>query len=358
MDGVAFLQDEALGGSMRNLALVCAALAVVSTVISVNLWRELRAERQLTVELRSQRVPDAPGAGFAPAAQPPPQAAPLADARAVAPPPAAPAPDQPAPPAPSRVSAVSLILNQSELLKDPEYRQAALAQARMALGQNYPGLAEELGLTPEQADKLMGLLAELQVDRNASPITVNADGQVDPAAVQELTRRNRELQQRQDEQIAALLGSAGLQQFKAYEETRTPRMQAQTVRRMMESAGAPLTDAQMRPLTEVYIAEQRRQVEERQALLQQMSPAAAPASLQQLDERNLELQEERNRRLLEAARGHLSGQQLERLEVTLQQQLVMSRATSRMLRQQREAQQQQGDVPMQGAATSGVFVAP
>lgn len=346
---------------MRNLALVCAALAVVSTVISVNLWRELRAERQLTAQMRVQLASGASGAGVATPALPPPQAAPaiLSDARAVAPPPAAAATDQSAPAAASRASAVSLILNQSEMLKDPEYRQAALAQARMTLGQNYPGLAEELGLTPEQADKLMELLAELQVDRNASPITLTADGQVDPAALQALTRRNQQLQQRQDEQVAALLGSAGLQQFKAYEETRASRMQAQTIRRMMESAGTPLTDAQMRPLTEVYIAEQRRQIEERQALAQQLSPAAGAAGLQQLEERNLQLQEERNRRLLEAGRGHLSGQQLERLEVTLQQQLVMSRATSRMLRQQREAQQQQQvDVPMQGAATSGVFVVP
>src|SRR5690606_17001564 len=162
-----------------------------------------------------------------------------------------------------------------ELLKDPEYRQAALAQARMNLEQNYPGLAEELGLAPEQADKLMDLLADLQLERNASAaITFTADGQLDPAAMDEMTRRNRELQQRQDEQISALLGSAGLQQFRAYEETRAPRMQAQTVRRMMESAGMPLTDAQMRPLTDVYIAEQRRQTEEMQGMLRQIAPAA------------------------------------------------------------------------------------
>lgn len=350
---------------MRNLALVCAALAVISTVISVNLWRELRAERQLTAQMRAQFAQGASAVASPAPALPQSDIAPglAAGAGAAAAEQQAAAPADPAvAPPPPRAASSPFILNQRELLKDPEYRQAALAQARMNLEQNYPGLAEELGLAPEQADKLMDLLADLQLERNASAaITFTADGQLDPAAMDEMTRRNRELQQRQDEQISALLGSAGLQQFRAYEETRAPRMQAQTVRRMMESAGMPLTDAQMRPLTDVYIAEQRRQTEEMQGMLRQIAPAAGAARMQQIDERNTQLQEERNRRLLEVARGHLTAPQLERFEATLRQQLVMTQATSRMLRQQMEAQQRaqqgQADASLQGA-TSGFLVTP
>lgn len=39
---------------MRNLMLACAAFAVISAIVSVNLWRELSAERGQTAQLRAQ----------------------------------------------------------------------------------------------------------------------------------------------------------------------------------------------------------------------------------------------------------------------------------------------------------------
>ena len=351
---------------MRNLALGCAALVVISTVISVTLWRELRTERQLTAQIRSQLAQSGSIVASAAPALPQPGAAagPAADAGAGAATagqqaPVAASPTPPPPPVPVLGNA---IFNRQELLNDPEYRRAALMQARLNMDQNYPGLVEALALTPEQGDKLMDLLAELQLERTANPIRITADGQVDPAAMEEMTRRNQQLQQRQDQQITDLLGSAGLQQFRAYEETRSPRMQAQNVRRMMESAGMSLSDAQMRPLTEVYIAEQQRQREEIQAALRQFPAAAGSDRIQQIEERNLQLQEERNRRLLEVARGHLTAPQYERFEATLEQQLVMTRASSRMMRQQREAQeraqQSQGAGPVEGGSTPLFMVSP
>lgn len=333
---------------MRNLALVCAALAVVSTVISINLWRELRDERQLTAQMRDQLAQAAaPAAPVMPLPPPRAVAAPAADtatAQQQAPAPA----DVPAAP-PARAASSSVILNQRELLKDPEYRQAALAQMRLNMDQNYPGLIEELGLAPDLADQVFDLLAELQLERNASSITIAANGQPDQAAMAEMTRRNQELQQRQDEQLTALLGSDGLQRFRAYEQTRGPRMQAQSMRRMLESAGVPLSDAQMRPLTDVYIAEQRRQREEIEALARTISPAGN--AQQQFQERNLQLQEERNRRLLEAGRAHLTGPQFERFQAMIEQQQMMSRASSRVMRQRLEAQQAEGAPAAGGVVT-------
>ena len=61
---------------------------------------------------------------------------------------------------------------QRELLKDPEYRKAMQAQLRVNQTQNYPDLAEELGLTAEEANKLFDLLteAEERADRTTSAL--------------------------------------------------------------------------------------------------------------------------------------------------------------------------------------------
>lgn len=327
---------------MRNVALVCAAIALVCSVVSFILWRDLHEERQLTLQLRQQMQGMAASAAAAPTVPrilprpATPTAVTAADQAAVSPVTASAA----AAVAAARATATSLSIDRTELLKDPEYRKAALAQARLTLDQNYPGLAEELGLTPAQTQEVFDLLAELQLERTSATFSLTAGGQPDQAAVTEMLRRNQELQRQQDERIAALLGPAGLERFKGYEETRSSRMQAQSVRRTMESAGVPLSDTQMRPLTDAYIAEQRRQRNDMESMMREISQPGAGGQQRAL-ELNMELQEARNRRLVEVARSHLTAQQLERFEASLDQQLAMNRASRRLMQAQLEAQQRQ-----------------
>jgi hypothetical protein len=51
---------------------------------------------------------------------------------------------------------------QAALMRDPEYRDAMLAQQKMGMRQTNPNLARDLDLTPEQADRLLTALAEQQ----------------------------------------------------------------------------------------------------------------------------------------------------------------------------------------------------
>lgn len=329
---------------MRNLALVCGGLAVVSGIVSVNLWRELRAERQVTTELRAQLLrPGAPAAGPTALPQLPP--APMTAAT-----PAAPAESTPTPPpaqspaaqgAAAAAGVINLITQQRDLLKDPEYRRAALAQSRLSLPQTYPGLSEELNLTPEQESRLFDLLAEIQLEQSSTALTFTDGQQPDRAEIEEMSRRSRDIQRRRDEQLTALLGTAGQQQFVAYEQTRGARMQAQNIQRMMEGSGMPLSAAQMKPITDTFIADQQRQRDALQAMARQVSESGPTASAR-LQEVMMEQQAERNRSLVEAARAHLTAQQLERLQATLDQQLAMNRASSRLARERAEAQARAG----------------
>jgi len=62
-------------------------------------------------------------------------------------------------------------------------------------------------------------------------------------------------------------------------------------------------------------------------------------------------QMERNRRLLEAGRAHLTGPQFERFQAMIEQQQMMSRASSRVMRQRLEAQQAEGAPAAGGVVT-------
>src|SRR5688572_15860565 len=147
---------------MRNFALVCASLALVAGIVASKLWLELRAERGETASLRAQVVelqtaasPSAPPRQL-PVPQTQAEAANLAAAQATT---------QAAGAAAATPAGVGLgALRQQEMLKDPAYRKARVAQTRTNLMVQYPGLAEELGLTPDEADQLFTLLAENQVE--------------------------------------------------------------------------------------------------------------------------------------------------------------------------------------------------
>jgi uncharacterized membrane-anchored protein YhcB (DUF1043 family) len=143
---------------MRILVAVCAAVAMGVGVLSTLLWRQLGTERQHNQALQTQ-LDEARGAL---AARPVVQAAPLVAAG----PPAAGASVAQAT-APAKVSheeAMAIVTaeigkTQKKLLDDPEYRKARVDQVRQRMKQRYAGLAEELGLSQQEMDALIDLLA-------------------------------------------------------------------------------------------------------------------------------------------------------------------------------------------------------
>lgn len=341
---------------MRNLMLACAAFAVISAIVSVNLWRELGAERAQTAQLQAQLA-----AGPVLQAAPAPVALAADNAAPVdnAPPPAAPAPSAPPPvsyPA-SAAAALTMLTDRSEMLKDPEYREAAIAQAMLSLPQLYPGLAEELGLAPDVHQKLMRLLAEQNVEQQQSSVRVVAGQEPDQAAMQERVRMAQQLQQKLDENVVSLLGTAKAQEFRDFRSTQSPRMQAAQYGQALQAAGHSLTPEQQRGLTSVMVTEQRRQMDEARAnamagnangTVNPLDPAERSRMLAQ----NMERQKQLNQRVIESARAHLTAAQLTQLEQRMEQQLVMSRASSVMMQRQLELQQGQQGQPVPG---NGVF---
>lgn len=317
--------------------LVCAGLAVFGGIVSVTLWRELRDERALTAQLRQQLdANQAPAAG-AVATQARVMAPPDSGVAAAAAGAASTQGESAAAPAAQRapqLDVASLLLNQQEMMKDPEYRKARLMQTRMMLPQNYPGLIDALGLSPEEAGRLYDLLAEQQLEMSdVSMLAATVNGVApDPVAMEESGRRRLEMQRRHDDALTSMLGGR-YPQWQDYQQTRGARQQVVQLGRTMEGAGLPLTAEQSRSLTDAYIAEQRRMRDERQQLMASLTQGGA-MDQNRMREEQLKLQAESNRRTLDAARPHLNAPQYAALQASLEQQMTMNRASSRMLQQQ------------------------
>ncbi len=151
-------------------------------------------------------------------------------------------------------------------MKDPEYRKLRLAQLRSNMERNYPGLAEELGLSEKDTGKLYDLLAENQMAMTIDSSILGANGTQDQAAIQQIIQRQQAQQREQETAVRTLLGDSKYSQWQEYQQTRPARTRVMSMNSQLSQAGMPLTDAQSKALTTVMIAEQQRQRQDQQAL--------------------------------------------------------------------------------------------
>lgn len=307
----------------RALAKAFAALALVSGMVGAVLWKELADARAVTASLRAARdgAPPAPGRGTAPGRTDGGLPAAIQDARQEPSATATPAVVTPAP-------RVRRTLSEAELRKDPEYRQARVLVLRSSLARSYPGLAEELGLTPEEADRFFGLLAEHNLDRSAQLIARQAGD--DPATVAQRQRESRQAQQeREDAAIQEVLGETRYQQWRDYQGTRSARMQANDFANTLAQAGLPLAGEQDR-IVATAVMEERRRSQERLAELSRNLGSADPGSQAQRLEALDAFQRGGNQRMLEAVSAHLSPQQQEVIRIRFEQEAAMRSASDRL----------------------------
>src|SRR4029453_11843409 len=103
-------------------------------------------------------------------------------------------------------------------------------QNRGNLARQYPGLAEDLGLTSDQTEQLFDLLSEHQIrsQEQTQPMWI-ADEAADPetlqARQQKMHEQYQELQKQNEREIAQQLGTDKLQAWKDYQSTMGARWQ-------------------------------------------------------------------------------------------------------------------------------------
>jgi hypothetical protein len=356
---------------MTKIALVLAILAIGEAAVTLHLVNQLREERASAqklqarvTELESKAPQVAPGATFVAVPQPvspftvvkkdgaPP--APQAIAGVISSsnltmvnsfsPGAAPDPEQ------MREQIKKNMERQAALLRDPEYREAMLAQQKMGMRQANPNLARDLELTPEQADRLFSTLAEQQMRQmeNTTPWTWGE--QPAPAKLEEFQRKMTQQQTANENEIKRVLGDAKFREYQEYQSLSGVRWEADRVRTALANAGVPLDENLTKPLLKTL-------QEQQQKMLQQVATAASPAAANvfvsrvgfvgddsattpnmiEMQEKSLEFQAQHQKRQREALARVLSPEQLKVIEDEHSAELQMQRAQLRMIRAQQEA---------------------
>ena len=241
---------------------------------------------------------------------------------------------------------------QAALLRDPEYREAMLAQQKMGARQSNPNLARDLDLSPEQADRLFSTLAEQQLRAMETTSPMLWSEQPDPAKMQELQRKMMDQQRANEMEVKRVLGEAKFREYQEYQSLSGVRWEAERVRTALANAGMPLEENLTKPLLKTL-------QEQQQKMMQQMAATAGPqnqliaasgvgatvvtssdgvsGNMIEMQEKAVELQAQHQKRQREALARVLTPEQLKVIEDEHKMELQMQRAQIKMMRAQQEA---------------------
>jgi gas vesicle protein len=198
------------------------------------------------------------------------------------------------------------------------------AQQKLMMNSMYGGLAKELNLTTEQNEKLTELLLDQQMKA--------LDGFTKEGATNAGAPANSfsETQKQSDESIKALLGEEKFAQYQEYKKTVGERMQLNMFTQQMEGAQTPLQEEQTKQLMGLIREEHEKNPPALSEELKTDSANFAKLFSGDLMEKQMQWQEEMNRRVLDRAAQILTPDQLKAYADFQNQQLNMQRLGMKM----------------------------
>ena len=252
---------------------------------------------------------------------------------------------------------------QRALLRDPEYREAMLAQQKMGIMRTNPNVGRDLDLTADQVDRLFDTLAEQQLRSMETSQPLAWGEQPDAAKMQEYHRKMMEQQSANETEIKRALGDTKYREWQEYQSMAGVRWEADRVRASLASAGVPLDENLAKPLLKTLSEQQQKMMQEATKMAAFGTPASNrliavgglsavtstdPSNMNvlQMQERSLEFTAQHQKRQREALARVLTPEQLKIVEDEHNAELQMQKAQLKMMRAQQEAGllDQQGNV--------------
>lgn len=213
-----------------------------------------------------------------------------------------------------------------DLMKGVEQSSEQREEMRMSLLRQYAGMAEDLGITQEQADRIVDLLIAKQADEsNASP---PPDRQDDPTAIREMIETQKAIRHKVDEDIAAVLGPAKAGLWKEYQEAAPSRLQVDKLRSSFVDAGRPLSSDQRQALIVAMNLEHKRQMDQELKFQEQVRSGGwnFPQAASYFERERLDERDAGNRRIVASASRYLYPDQLMVLQKNLDMKFARSSA--------------------------------
>jgi hypothetical protein len=218
----------------------------------------------------------------------------------------------------------------SKMMKDPNMREMMRAQQKVALKKMYGSLIADLKLPPEQQQKLTDLLLDQQMQNiERSQDMFKEDG----ADFSKIAETAKEREKENEAAIQELLGTEKFEEFQDYKKTLGERMQLGEFKEQLQETGHPLRDEQSTQMM-VVMKEER----ERYPPAFDANAAGGGKNLSGLFEdgameRQMEWQEELNRRVQERVASILTPEQLKAYIAMQEQQLSMQKFGIKMARE-------------------------
>ena len=225
-------------------------------------------------------------------------------------------------------SSTDLVRNWQErervMMRDPAYRQAQMEEGRQRFAQTRADAIRVVGMTPEQADRVIDLWVERNLKFNELG---NFDGSPpSPAAQAELNRAA----EAERAELRQLLGDDKLAEWQQYLSSGEERAEVQMIRARLSTGTAPLADAQSDALVKAIYSERRRRSQEYDEYLRRAGVTDRNIVSPQDRQRWLDLEKEANQRIHDSVAGTLSNVQLAAVDEALARRLVPIETALRM----------------------------
>ena len=279
---------------MRKAIFLAGVALAALAALNLWTWRQLNTEREETRTLREQLA----RAGSAPLVRAEPKALEIEG-------PASPADAAVAPELPGL--GMTFSTNMEELFRDPEYLRAWRMQVRATTEAIYPDVQRALKLSPDMSNRLYDLLVDHFYSMNESMARA-VDGERNDAADEARV-------QKEQEEIAALLGPVRAKAWVAYKDNLEFRAEVNRLREEMGGGPDGLRDEQVEALIPIYRAAAELTPDSRfpQDFIPSME-AIDPAQWGTNDARSRDRQKAINAHVLEGARSILDPKQMTELE--------------------------------------------
>jgi hypothetical protein len=314
---------------MRRPSFLLAAISLACSLLAAWSWLQLRTEREkvttleqrlAALEARAERSTIAPAPVLT-------QTTPAAVSAAATP--GTPAAAVPSAETTQQEQTRELIRaahrRQREMLRDPAYRQAQVEQGRRQFAQTRADAIRIVGMTPEQADRVI----DLWVERNMRFMDLHDGMPVEKPseAVQAQIRRAGEAEQAE---LRELLGTEKHEKWNWYLASSGERREVSNFRAQISSTSEPLGDSQADALVEAIYSERQRRSKEYEEYVKSMGITDRNVVSPQDRQRWLDLEKDANRRIHDTMAGTLSRAQLSSLDEMLGARLVPIETALRM----------------------------
>ena len=235
---------------------------------------------------------------------------------------------------------------QRAMLKDPEYRELMRAQQKMGMRRMYGDMESMLGLSKEEAENVMDVLAEQQVRSMEQRPPMGMEGTRDPAAFREQQRGLEDMTRQNEKDLAAALGSK-YGEWQEYQQSFWSRSQVMRLKESLSGSNDPLRQDQIKPLVQALAREQQQmQINTARAQRTQF-PNGPPSSEAQLraQEEWLDRTTQSHERIRNAVSSLLSSSQMQELQQQQDQERKMQELNLRMQRARAEEMRARGEDP-------------